>query len=158
MIMQNALLLDLLCSLFSDQAIGCNQSIAMEPFSALAVATGVITFVDFGSKLVTLYLQVQSFDQARPSAVSMLERAGRSVEQCITHQRNMRKSPGRADAYSKAQEKSEKPHVTDAFKRMDSPQRNPFEDEQKSVTIDLRNKNKWGFSILWPPKAVTLAV
>ncbi|KAK4449831.1 hypothetical protein QBC34DRAFT_350397 [Podospora aff. communis PSN243] len=59
----------------------------MEPFSASAIATGVITFFDFGSKLVTLYLQVQGSDQARPLVVSVLERELSEVSNNATRAR-----------------------------------------------------------------------
>ncbi|KAK0627430.1 hypothetical protein B0T14DRAFT_135912 [Immersiella caudata] len=66
----------------------------MEPFSALAIATGVITFVDFGSKLVLLFLQAQSSDDGRPAALSALEtelrqlsnNASRARETCASLQ------------------------------------------------------------------------
>ena len=59
----------------------------MEPFSALAIATGVITFVDFGSKLVSLYLQVQNSDHGRPAAVSRLETELRELSNNASHAR-----------------------------------------------------------------------
>ncbi|KAK4201027.1 hypothetical protein QBC40DRAFT_64335 [Triangularia verruculosa] len=45
----------------------------MDPFNALSIATGIITFVDFGAKLVSLYREVRRSDDGRPQALSALK-------------------------------------------------------------------------------------
>jgi len=45
----------------------------MDPLSALSIATGIITFVDFGSKIVSLYSEIRSAKDGRPTALSTLQ-------------------------------------------------------------------------------------
>lgn len=45
----------------------------MDPLSALSIATAVITFVDFGSKLISLYLKAQESENGRRAALCKLE-------------------------------------------------------------------------------------
>ncbi|KAL8376185.1 hypothetical protein RB595_007339 [Gaeumannomyces hyphopodioides] len=59
----------------------------MEPFSALSIATGVIAFVEFGGKLLSLYSEIQRSDQGRPAALSALEAESRELSANATHAR-----------------------------------------------------------------------
>lgn len=59
----------------------------MDPLSALSIATGVITFVDFGSKLISLYLQAQEPDDDRRATLRKLETELREVSNNASHAR-----------------------------------------------------------------------
>jgi len=45
----------------------------MDPLSALSVATGVVTFLDFGAKLIALYSEIRQSENGRSDALSTLE-------------------------------------------------------------------------------------
>jgi len=45
----------------------------MDPLSALSIATGIATFVDFSSKLVSLYSEVRSAKDGCPTALTTLQ-------------------------------------------------------------------------------------
>jgi hypothetical protein len=45
----------------------------MDPLSAFSIATGVVTFVDFGAKLISLYRGIGKSEDGRPAAISALE-------------------------------------------------------------------------------------
>ncbi|KAK3315626.1 hypothetical protein B0H66DRAFT_347710 [Apodospora peruviana] len=51
----------------------------MDPLSAFSIVTGIITFVDFGAKLVSLYLEVQKSEAGRPEALSALDTESREL-------------------------------------------------------------------------------
>ncbi len=51
----------------------------MDPLSALSIATGIVTFVDFGSKLVSLYSEIRSSKDGRPTALSTLQTESQSL-------------------------------------------------------------------------------
>ncbi|KLU82378.1 hypothetical protein MAPG_01450 [Magnaporthiopsis poae ATCC 64411] len=59
----------------------------MDPFSALSIATGVVAFVDFGGKLLSLYSEIQQSDEGRPAALSALEAQSRELSANATHAR-----------------------------------------------------------------------
>jgi hypothetical protein len=60
----------------------------MDPLSALSIATGIITFVDFGSKLISLYVEIQKSDDGRPAALSALETESRELSGNAAHARD----------------------------------------------------------------------
>ena len=68
--------------------IGNSVPQQMDPLGALSIATGIITFVDFGAKLVALYLEIQKFNDGRSSAVSALEKESRELSGNATHARD----------------------------------------------------------------------
>ncbi|KAK3311950.1 hypothetical protein B0H66DRAFT_608860 [Apodospora peruviana] len=45
----------------------------MDPISALSIASGIVAFVDFGAKLVSLYSEIRTSHDGRPAALSTLE-------------------------------------------------------------------------------------
>jgi hypothetical protein len=55
----------------------------MDPLSALSIATGIVTFVDFGGKLISLYSEIQR--TGRPSALSDIEDQLRDLSANATH-------------------------------------------------------------------------
>ncbi|KAK3897559.1 hypothetical protein C8A05DRAFT_38884 [Staphylotrichum tortipilum] len=57
----------------------------MDPLSALSIATGIVTFIDFGAKLVTLYIEIQKFDDGRTAALSALESESRELSGYSLH-------------------------------------------------------------------------
>lgn len=57
----------------------------MDPLSALSIATGIVTFIDFGAQLVSLYLEVQASDAGRPAALSALETESRELSGNASH-------------------------------------------------------------------------
>jgi hypothetical protein len=60
----------------------------MDPLGALSIATGIVTFVDFGTKLVKLYLEIQKSNDGRSPAVSALEKESRELSGNATHARD----------------------------------------------------------------------
>ena len=59
----------------------------MDPLSCLSIATGIITFVDFGAKVVSLYLEVQESDDGRLAALSNLTRESQELSSNASHAR-----------------------------------------------------------------------
>jgi len=57
----------------------------MDPLSALSIATGIVTFIDFGAQLVTLYAEIQKSDDGRPAALSALETESRELSRHSSH-------------------------------------------------------------------------
>ncbi len=57
----------------------------MDPLSALSIATGIVTFVDFGSKLISLYREIQKSEAGRPAALSALETESRELSDNASH-------------------------------------------------------------------------
>jgi hypothetical protein len=57
----------------------------MDPLSCLSIATGIITFVDFGAKVVSLYVQVRGSDDGRLAALSDLEKESRELSGNASH-------------------------------------------------------------------------
>jgi chromosome segregation ATPase len=51
----------------------------MDPLSALSIATGIITFADFGAKLVSLYLEIRQSEDGRPAELSALQAESRDL-------------------------------------------------------------------------------
>jgi hypothetical protein len=51
----------------------------MDPLGALSIATGIITFADFGAKLVSLYLEIRQSEDGRPAALSALQAESRDL-------------------------------------------------------------------------------
>lgn len=45
----------------------------MDPLSAFSITTDVVTFVDFGAKLISLYREIGKSEDGRPAATSALE-------------------------------------------------------------------------------------
>jgi len=62
-----------------------NPHETMDPLSALSIATGIVTFIDFGAKLVTLYVEIQKSDDGRPAALSALETESRELSGHSSH-------------------------------------------------------------------------
>lgn len=60
----------------------------MDPLSAFSIATGVITFVNFGGKLVSRYLEIKKSENGRPAALSALEAESRDLSGHAAHARN----------------------------------------------------------------------
>src|SRR5690348_12450845 len=60
----------------------------MDPLSVLSIATGIVTFVDFGAKLVSLSLEIKKSDEGRPAALSALMVESRDVSGHATHARD----------------------------------------------------------------------
>ncbi len=58
---------------------------AIDPLSALSIATGIVTFIDFGAQLVTLYVEIQKSGDGRPAAFSALETESRELSGHVTH-------------------------------------------------------------------------
>jgi len=56
----------------------------MDPLSCLSIATGIITFVDFGAKLISLYVEIRESEHARPAALSTLESESRELSDNAT--------------------------------------------------------------------------
>lgn len=60
----------------------------MDPLSVLSIATGIVTFVDFGAKLVSLSLEIKKSDEGRPAALSALMVESRDLSGHATHARD----------------------------------------------------------------------
>lgn len=59
----------------------------MDPLSALSIATGIVTFVDFGAKLVSLSLEIKKSEEGRPAALSALMVESRDLSGHAAHAR-----------------------------------------------------------------------
>ncbi|KAK3291573.1 uncharacterized protein B0H64DRAFT_295148, partial [Chaetomium fimeti] len=78
----------------------------MDPISALSIATGIVAFVDFGAKLVSLWLEIQGSEDGRPAALSALETESRELWANASHARDKVASlqaryPGQAESLAK---------------------------------------------------------
>jgi len=60
----------------------------MDPLSALSIATSIITFVDFGAKLVSQYSDIKNSQDGRPTALSALETELGELSANATHARD----------------------------------------------------------------------
>lgn len=60
----------------------------MDPLSCLSIATGIITFVDFGAKLISLYVEVRESEDVRPEALSTLQNESRELSDNATQARD----------------------------------------------------------------------
>ncbi|KAK4151838.1 hypothetical protein C8A00DRAFT_45022 [Chaetomidium leptoderma] len=60
----------------------------MDPISALSIAAGIVAFVDFGAKLVSLYLEIQESEHGRPAALSALDTESRELSGNASHARD----------------------------------------------------------------------
>jgi hypothetical protein len=77
----------------------------MDPINALSIAAGIVAFVDFGAKVVSLYLEIQE-SEGRPAALSDLETELRELSGNASHARDKVASlqaqyPGQAESLAR---------------------------------------------------------
>ncbi|KAH6845799.1 hypothetical protein B0I37DRAFT_381167 [Chaetomium sp. MPI-CAGE-AT-0009] len=78
----------------------------MDPISALSIAAGIVAFVDFGAKVVSLCLEIQGSENGRPAALSALETELRDLSGNASHARDKVASlqaryPGQAESLAR---------------------------------------------------------
>ncbi|KAF4452083.1 P-loop containing nucleoside triphosphate hydrolase [Fusarium austroafricanum] len=60
----------------------------MDPLTAFSLATGIVTFVDFGSKLVSQYLEIRQSKNGRPAVLASLEVESQDLSAKATYARD----------------------------------------------------------------------
>ncbi|KAF5573226.1 hypothetical protein FPANT_12526 [Fusarium pseudoanthophilum] len=60
----------------------------MDPLSAFSLATGIVTFVDFGTKLLSQFSEIRLSQNGRPAVSATLEADTKNLSEKATHARN----------------------------------------------------------------------
>ncbi|KAK1753868.1 P-loop containing nucleoside triphosphate hydrolase [Echria macrotheca] len=92
----------------------------MDPISALSIATGIVAFIDFGGKLIKLFIEVRKSEAGRPDVLSSLEVESRDL------------SKHAADARARISTlRTRYPRQAESFTRLDA--------ECRAAETELRN-------------------